>query len=138
VNQRNFPTGVVALSILTILMLFGVAGLIFGVSPWGSVLFVGVVFIMVSMLLLYWMLSRQHTFRDTAAYRRMRDNLAGDKPKRGESLAELMAVLSEDDLYDLQQHIKRRLMEQADAGDDAYVETFEALLADAEAKRKRQ
>ena len=136
-NQRNFSTGVVALSILTILMLIGIGGLMFGVSPWGTILFYGVVFIMISMVLLAWMLRRQETVRDTAAYQRIRNNLTGDKVKRGDSLVELMSVLSDDDLEELREHIKYRLMDLVDAGDDAYVESFEALLVDVQAKRKR-
>ena len=138
-NQRNFPTGVVALIILTLLMLIGVGGLIFGVSPLGGVLFFSVVMIMLSVVVLFWMLNRpSQRYRDDAALRRARAQLATGKPKRGSSLAELMSVLSDEDLYDLRQHIKHRLMDQVDAGDDATVETFEALLADAETKRKRQ
>jgi hypothetical protein len=137
VSQKSFPTGVVALSILTILMLVGIGGMFFSVSPWGTILFYGVVFIMISMVLLAWMLRRQETVRDTAAYQRIRNNLTGDKIKRGDSLAELMSVLSDDDLEELREHIKYRLMDQADAGDDDDFETFEALLADVQAKRKR-
>ena len=138
-NRQSFPTGVVALSILTILMLIGVSAAIFGVSPLGAVLFFSVVVIMFSVSILFWMLNRpSQRYRDDAALRRARSQLAVNKPKRGSSLAELMSVLSDEDLYDLRQHIKHRLMDQVDAGDDITVETFESLLADAEAKRKRR
>ena len=138
-NRQNFPVGVVALSVLTTLMFVGVGALIFSVSPLGAVLFFSVVLIMLSVAALFWMLNRpSQIHRDDAVLRGARAQIVAGKPKRGSSLAELMSVLSDDDLYDLRQHIKQRLMDQVDAGDEDHVETFEAILADTEAKRKRR
>jgi len=102
------------------------------------VLFIGVGVIVAGMLFMFVGLSLQNSTRDTAASQRVRAILNGEKPKHGENLAELMSVLSDDDLYDLRQHIKRRFLEQAYAGDDREFESFEALLADVEARRKRR
>ena len=137
-NQKSLPVGGIAFSILIILLLIGVAGLIPSASPLGTLLFLGVGVIVAGMLFLFVMLSLQSGTRDTAASQRVRAILNGEKPKHGENLAELMSVLSDDDLYDLRRHIKRRLLEQAYAGDDQEFESFEALLADVEAKRKRR
>ena len=138
-NRNNRSIGVIALSILAILMLIGVGGLVFGVSPLAGVMFFGVMILMIVAIVLVWVLNRaSRTARDDAALRLERAQRAVEKPKRGSSLAELMSVLSDNDLYELRQHIKQRLLDQVDAGDDEYVETFEAILADAEAKRKRR
>jgi hypothetical protein len=137
-GAKNFPTGGAAAGILAVLLIIGLAELSSGVSPAiGTMLLIGVAVIVAGMILMFVMLSLQGSHRDSIAYQRVRDLIDGDKPKRGESLAELMSALSDGDLYDLRQHIKRRLIEQADAGDDDDFETFEALLADVEAKRKR-
>lgn len=137
-NQKSLPVGGIAFSILIILLLIGVVGLIPSAPQLGTVLFIGVGVIVAGMLVLFVGLSLQNGTRDTAARQRVRAILNGEKPKQGENLAELMSVLSDDDLYDLRQHIKRRLLEQAYSGDDSAFESFEALLADVEAKRKRR
>jgi hypothetical protein len=60
-----------------------------------------------------------------------------EKPKRGDSLAELIDVLDDADAEDLRHHIKQRLMKQVDSGSTEDVESFEELLADAGRKAKR-
>jgi ABC-type bacteriocin/lantibiotic exporter with double-glycine peptidase domain len=59
-----------------------------------------------------------------------------EKPKRGESLSELMSILNDEDIDDLRARVKARLEEQIDTADASEMETFEELLA--EHKRKRQ
>ena len=138
-RQKRFPTGGVALGILVILLVIGLVELSYGVSPMlGTVLLLGVGVIVAGMFIMFVMLSWQEAHRDSIAYQRVREVLETGKPKRGENLVELMSALSDDDLYDVRQYIKRRLIEQADAGDDDEFETFEALLADVEDKRKRR
>lgn len=51
-----------------------------------------------------------------------------EKPKRGDSLAELMALLNDEDIEDLRQRVKSRMIEQIDTGTPEEVETFEQLL----------
>ncbi len=52
----------------------------------------------------------------------------GEKPKRGDSLAELMALLNDEDIEDLRQRVKSRMIEQIETGTPEEVETFEQLL----------
>ena len=138
-SQKNFPTGRVAAGILAILLIIGLVELGSGMSPRiGTLMLIGVAVIVGGMLLMFIMLSLQDAHRDGIAYQRVRDVIDGSKPKRGENLAELMSALSDDDLYDIRQHIKRRLIEQADTEDNVEFESFEALLAEVEAKRKHR
>lgn len=58
------------------------------------------------------------------------------KPKRGESLGELMSILNDEDIDELRARVKARLEEQIDSADADEIETFEDLLA--ETKRKRR
>jgi hypothetical protein len=57
------------------------------------------------------------------------------KPKRGESLSELMSILNDEDIDDLRERVKARLEEQIDDANAEEIETFADLLA--ETKRKR-
>jgi hypothetical protein len=59
-----------------------------------------------------------------------------EKPKRGESLGELMSILNDEDIDDLRARVKARLEEQIDTADASEMETFEDLLD--ETKRKRR
>lgn len=59
-----------------------------------------------------------------------------EKPKRGESLGELMSILNDEDIDDLRARVKQRLAEQIDNADVTEMETFEDLLD--ETKRKRR
>jgi len=58
-----------------------------------------------------------------------------EKPKRGESLGELMSILNDEDIDDLRARVKARLEEQIDHADAEEIETFADLLT--EVKRKR-
>jgi hypothetical protein len=58
------------------------------------------------------------------------------KPKRGESLGELMSILNDGDIDDLRARVKARLEEQIDSTDASEMETFADLLD--ETKRKRR
>lgn len=58
-----------------------------------------------------------------------------EKPKHGESLAELMSILNDEDIDDLRARVKMRLEEQIDSADAEEMESFADLLA--ETKRKR-
>jgi len=59
------------------------------------------------------------------------------KAKRGDNLAEMMALLDEDDIYDLRQRIKARLMDQIDSGSLEDVESFEHLLSSRERQKRK-
>jgi hypothetical protein len=59
-----------------------------------------------------------------------------EKPKRGESLGELMSILNDEDIDDLRARVKARLEEQIDSADMSEMETFADLLE--ETKRKRR
>lgn len=61
----------------------------------------------------------------------------GEKPKRGDSLAELMALLNEDDIEDLRQRVKSRMIEQINTGSPEEVETFEELLESHEDQERK-
>jgi hypothetical protein len=58
------------------------------------------------------------------------------KPKRGESLDELMSILNDEDVDDLRGRVKARLEEQIDSADAEEMDTFADLLD--ERKRKRR
>jgi hypothetical protein len=58
-----------------------------------------------------------------------------EKPKRGESLGELMSILNDEDIDDLRERVKARLEEQIDDANAEEIETFADLLD--ETKRKR-
>lgn len=54
--------------------------------------------------------------------------LAAEKPKRGESLGDLLSLLNEDDIEDLRTRVKTRLDEQIDDGDPDELEALYDLL----------
>ncbi len=62
--------------------------------------------------------------------------LHGEKPKRGESLAEMMSVLSDEELEDLHRRVKQRLANDIDNASIDDVATFDELLT--QEKEKRQ
>lgn len=64
-------------------------------------------------------------------------NTDKSKAKRGDNLAEMMALLDEDDIYDLRQRIKERLMDQIDSGSLEDVESFEHLLSSRERQKRK-
>ena len=61
---------------------------------------------------------------------------ADGKPKRGESLGDLMSILNHEDIEDLRARVKARLEEQIDSADADEMETFADLLDDQKQKRK--
>ena len=58
-----------------------------------------------------------------------------EKPKRGESLSELMSILNDEDIDDLRGRVKARLEEQIDSADAEEIDAFAEMLD--ERKRKR-
>ena len=58
-----------------------------------------------------------------------------EKPKRGESLSELMSILNDEDIDDLRRRVKARLEEQIDSADVEEIDAFAEMLD--ERKRKR-
>jgi hypothetical protein len=56
------------------------------------------------------------------------------KPKRGESLGELMSMLNDEDVDDLRTQVKARIEEQIDSADADEIETFADLLAETKQK----
>lgn len=73
--------------------------------------------------------SRRQTYRPY-------NNIPREKPKRGESLDEMMALLSDEDIDELRRRAKQRIAEQIDSGDIEDVQTFEELLSRTKQKRK--
>ena len=63
-------------------------------------------------------------------------NSTVERPKRGESLGELMSMLNDEDVDDLRTRVKLRLEEQIDSADAAEMETFADLLGEAKEKRR--
>lgn len=64
------------------------------------------------------------------------NNIPREKPKRGESLDEMMELLSDEDIDELRRRAKQRIAEQIDGGDMEEVQTFEELLSRTKQKRK--
>lgn len=62
---------------------------------------------------------------------------ADEKPKRGESLEELLALLNDDDLDDLRRRVKARLEDHVADGSPEEVAAFDDLLAEAKRRRAR-
>lgn len=61
---------------------------------------------------------------------------AAGKAKRGENLEDLLALLDEDDLYELRQRAKQRLIERIEDGGASDVASFEQLLNEQGRKRR--
>ena len=59
------------------------------------------------------------------------------KAKRGEGFVDLLALLDEDDAYELRQRIKNRLMEQIDRGEIDGAISFEELLNSRERPKRK-
>lgn len=59
------------------------------------------------------------------------------KAKRGDNLSEMLSMLDEEDVYEIRQRIKQRLMDRVDTGSDEDVESFEDLLS-TRARQKRR
>ena len=59
------------------------------------------------------------------------------KAKRGDNLSEMIALLEEEDIYELRQRVKQRLMDQIDGGNLEDVESFEQLLSSRERQKRR-
>jgi hypothetical protein len=58
------------------------------------------------------------------------------KLKQGETLAEMMAILDEDDIDELRRRVKARLAEQIESASLDEVATFDELLNEAKEKRR--
>ena len=58
------------------------------------------------------------------------------KLKRGESLEEMMTLLSDEDIDELRRRAKQRIADQIDSGSPEEVQTFEELLSRTKQKRK--
>jgi len=58
------------------------------------------------------------------------------KLKRGESLEEMMSMLSDDDIDELRARARRRIADQIDSGSPEEVQTFEEMLSRTKQKRK--
>ncbi|MBK9125700.1 MAG: hypothetical protein IPM16_21600 [Chloroflexi bacterium] len=61
---------------------------------------------------------------------------AAGKAKRGENIEEMLALLDEDDLYDLRQRVKQRLIDRLEDGGASDVASFEQLLNEQGRKRR--
>jgi hypothetical protein len=64
-------------------------------------------------------------------------NEAVSKAKRGDNLGEMLSMLDEEDVYEIRQRIKQRLLDRVDSGSDEDMESFEDLLS-ARDRQKRK
>jgi hypothetical protein len=64
-------------------------------------------------------------------------NEAVGKAKRGDNLGEMLSMLDEEDVYEIRQRIKQRLLDRVDSGSDEDMESFEDLLS-ARDRQKRK
>ena len=64
-------------------------------------------------------------------------NEAVGKAKRGDNLGEMLSMLDEEDVYEIRQRIKQRLLDRVDSGSDDDMESFEDLLS-ARDRQKRK
>ena len=59
------------------------------------------------------------------------------KAKRGDNLSEMLSMLDEEDVYEIRQRIKQRLLDRVDSGSNEDIESFEQLLS-ARDRQKRK
>jgi len=59
------------------------------------------------------------------------------KAKRGDNLAEMLSMLDDEDVYEIRQRIKQRLLDRVDSGSAEDMESFEDLLS-ARDRQKRK
>ena len=59
------------------------------------------------------------------------------KAKRGDNLGEMLSMLDEEDVYEIRQRIKQRLLDRVDSGSNEDIESFEQLLS-ARDRQKRK
>ena len=64
-------------------------------------------------------------------------NEAVGKAKRGDNLGEMLSMLDEEDVYEIRQRIKQRLLDRVDGGSVEDMESFEDLLS-ARDRQKRK
>ncbi|MBK8139148.1 MAG: hypothetical protein IPK52_25575 [Chloroflexi bacterium] len=90
--------------------------------------YIVVAIIWVGMFILAAYMSRRALRREDDTAESLPGADQNEKPKRGDSLAELMALLNDEDIEDLRQRVKSRMIEQIETGTPEEVETFEQLL----------
>jgi hypothetical protein len=59
------------------------------------------------------------------------------KAKRGDNLGEMLSMLDEEDVYEIRQRIKQRLLDRVDSGSDEDVESFEQLLSTRDRQKRK-
>lgn len=59
------------------------------------------------------------------------------KVKRGDNLGEMLAMLDEEDVYEIRQRIKQRLLDRVDNGSDEDMESFEQLLSTRDRQKRK-
>lgn len=59
------------------------------------------------------------------------------KAKRGDNLGEMLSMLDEEDVYEIRQRIKQRLLDRVDSGSDEDMESFEQLLSTRDRQRRK-
>lgn len=64
--------------------------------------------------------------------------IRAEKPKREDDLVGMLALLDEDDRYDVQQRIKQRLIDRIDDAGDGELDTFESLLGASGREKRKQ
>jgi hypothetical protein len=64
------------------------------------------------------------------------DTQAG-KAKRGDNLGEMLSMLDEEDVYEIRQRIKQRLLDRVDSGSDEDMESFEQLLSTRDRQKRK-
>ena len=64
-------------------------------------------------------------------------NEAVGKAKRGDNLGEMLSMLDEEDVYEIRQRIKQRLLDRVDTGSNEDVESFEDLLSARDRQRRK-
>lgn len=75
-------------------------------------------------------LIRRAAAYDARILGRDESDASDQKPKRGESLGDLLTLLNEDDIDDLRLRVKARLEEHIDTADPDDMETFAELLGE--------
>ena len=133
-SSGNSPRGVLAAAFLILLFLGFFLSVFFGANV--PMLRLLTIIVPAFFLVLPFVLYVRQGGRKGQARSESATAEQAEKPKRGESLSELMSILNDEDIDDLRARVKARLEEQIDNADPDEIETFADLLNETKQKRK--
>ena len=73
--------------------------------------------------------------KHSTASAKAEDSIA--KAKRGDNLGEMLSMLDEEDVYEIRQRIKQRLLDRVDTGSNEEMQSFEDLLSTRDRQKRK-